>query len=146
MFSLLVGAGSGGRDWLGEDYSATAVPSRGEHQRNMACCLNRVVNFLAASRPTIIRGSKSTSRPPTDANNDYDDEDRLISGYRLTQTALLGDPCCIVIARLPRWRIRLSSSLVQGSFVSSSPPVCILVSIRKEFFLCTNWFAESARA
>ena len=29
--------------------------------------------------------------------------------------------------RSPRWRIRLSSSLVQVSFVSSNPPKCILV-------------------
>ena len=37
--------------------------------------------------------------------------------------------------RSPRWRIRLSSSLVWVSFVSSSPAECILVKMSKGLFL-----------
>ena len=49
-------------------------------------------------------------------------------------------------SRSPRCRIRLSSSLISVSSVSSSPPECILIFIRRDFFLCTYWLAESARA
>ena len=38
-----------------------------------------------------------------------------------------GDLLIVVICRSPRWRIRLSSSLVYVGFVSSSPLECILV-------------------
>ena len=45
--------------------------------------------------------------------------------------------------RSPRWRIRLSSSLVKVSFVSSSPAEYILVYIRWDVFLWTNLFAQN---
>ena len=50
---------------------------------------------------------------------------------------------------LARWCNRLSSctrAFFKVNCVSSSHPECILVWIRRDFFLCTNGLAENARA